>query len=250
MKETYILTRNFTIRDEEIFNMMKINKIEFLHYYAHREKNGAISIIAKRPSKNEMTVAKGYHKIKVREEYAIMTLPKFLIDYKGKLIRYYVERLYPQENEIFRIQAVNFNIETTNLHLKMRNDEMAQFPYFSKGGELVIPQFYLNRELKRKLVSMSVSFGRTLKSILGLGFIFVHMIKSTQKRLAIGKDLYSFRKFSNGLRTKKVNSFIEFLNNNSKDINDYNYVLTMPNDGCPYGIMVFEGKRLGGKCDG
>lgn len=226
------------IQDEEILNRIINNRIEFLHFYAHKEKNGTLSIIAKSPSKDEMTVSSWYHKITVRKDRAFVQHPKFLNQYKSCAITYYTERLFPEENEVFRIQPFNFRIETTRL--QERTTEIKKLPYFSKGGEFIVPQHYINREIHHDFVRMKLSLNRTDKEILDQNFIFAFLIKATQAGLGRGKNLYGFRKFSNGIRTKRLEFFTDFLKDNNRELDNYRYVVTMPYQNCPYGLMIFE----------
>jgi len=241
MKESTIQSKNIVIQDGEILNRIKINKVEFLHFYAHREGSGALSIIATIPPSNEMTVSNSYHKVTVRENYALIQNPKYLKQYIGKKICYYTERLFPEENEVFRIQSVGFRIETTRM--KERGTDIKQHPYFSKGGEFIIPQHYLNKELNHKFVRMKVSFNRTTKTILDQNFLFVFLIRANQTSHSRGKYLYGFRTFSNGLRTKKLGFFIKILESNNRNLENYHYVSTMPYERYPYGLIIFEEKK-------
>lgn len=241
MEEFTIQSKNIVIQDVEILNRIKVNKIEFLHFYAHKEKSGVLSIIATTPPNNEATVSKSYHKVTVREEYALVQNPRYLKRYIGKKIYYYTERLFPEENEVFRIQPINFRIETTRI--RERKTDIKQFPYFSKGGEFIIPQHYLNKKLNHKFVRMKISFNRTTKAVLGQSFLFAFLIKANQTSFGRGKNLYGFRTFSNGLRTKKLNFLVKILKNHNKNLEDYHYVSTMPYEKCPYGLIIFEEKK-------
>jgi len=241
MEELVIKTKNILIRDGEILSRIKSNKIEFLHFYAHKENNGALSIIATIPHKTEMTVSSSYHQVTICENHALVQNPKYFNPYIGKSIQCYTERLFPEEGEIFRMQPDGFRIETTSV--KERGTDIKNAPYFSKGGEFIIPQYYLNRLLNHKFVRMKVSFNRTAKVILDKKFLFAFLIKATQIDIGRRKNLYGFRKFSNGLRTKKLGFLIDLLTDNNKKLKDFNYVTTIPYDLCPYGLIVFEERK-------
>jgi len=241
MEEFIIQTKNIVIRDVEILDRIKKDKIEYLHFYAHKEGSGALSIIAKAPPKEEMTVSKWYHKINVRDDYALIQNPRYIKTYVGKNICYYIERLFPEDDEVFRIQAVNFNIKTTRK--KERVTSIKHDPYFTKSGEFIVPQYYLNRKLNHAFIRMKMSTNRTTQAILDQNFLLVFIIKAGQIGLGRGKNLYGFRTFSNGIRTQRLKFFTTYLQNNGKDLSNYQYTTTIPYNSCPYGVMVFEEKK-------
>lgn len=241
MKEFIIQSKNIVIRDREILRNIKDNKIEYLHFYTHKEGGGSLSIIAKEPPKSDMTVSKWYHKISVRDDYALVQNPKFMKRYIGKNICYYIERLFPEDDEVFRIQAVNFVIETARQ--KEKRTSIKQVPYFTKSGEFIVPQYYLNQKLNHKFVRMKVSTNRTTPVVLNENLLLIFLIKATQASLGCGKNLYGFRAFPNGIRTKRLKFFTDHLHNHGKDLGNYKYTTTIPYQNCPYGIMVFEEKK-------
>jgi len=213
----------------------------YIRFDVCRSDNGSLSIIAKPPCDSEITLSPSYHKITYQRKNAFIITPGFLNKFNGYNIRYYVEKLYPTKGELFRMQPVNFSIDIDGV--RVRKVSVKEFPYFSKGGEFVIPQFYYNKEINHKYERMKVSFNRTTQAILDEGYLFIFIIKAFQKGLGRGKNLMGFRKFSNGLRTKKPTQFFEFLKNNGKHFSDYEYVSTMPYINCPYGIIIFKEKE-------
>jgi len=241
MEKVVIKAKNITIRDEEILNRLKKLKIEFIHLVAHKEENGSVCIIAKQPENDELTIPTWYYKISISNNSASIRTPNFLKKYLRKTVYCYIERLFKEKNELFRMQAVNFMLDINSK--KDRRTAIDKFPYFTKNGEFVIPQYYLNKNLKHQFCKMKVSMSRTNKNILNQNFIFVFLIKLKDSHLIKDNNLFGFRKFSNGIRTKKLTFFIEYLKKNNKTLNNYRYITTVPYNNYPYGLIVFEEKR-------
>lgn len=227
MNEFIIQAKNFVIRDPEIFDLIKKNRIEYIHSFPKRKRNGELSLIIKSPPSNVLTLAKGYQKVKIGKDYILFRTPKYLKSYRGKKVEYYIERLYPEPNELFRIRYKKIT-------------KTKQLPYFTSSGIFVIPYDYLNENISHKTGKLKVSFNKCTSNALQEGFMLIYIIDYFSKDIGLGGGLCSLKKHSSDLRTRVVTSFIDFMKRHNKNIHNYKYAGTMPYKNCPYGLIIFK----------
>jgi hypothetical protein len=229
-----IKQRGFAIHNDEIVHRIKSGGIEYIHFYRVKD-SGGISIIAKPPNKDEPTLGKYYQKIVIKKGCVSLRTPKFLSPHVDKKVWLYTERLNPEDDELFRIKPIDFNLNGGRVNNGHKND-----PYFTSRYNLVISRHYLNENITHKINRLKVSFNRCSVKILNEGYLFIFMINGGSTNDGMGGGLYALEKRLTNMRTMPVTRFSEFLNRHDKKVQMYKYFRTVSLNGCPYGLIVFK----------
>jgi len=230
MNVSTIKKRDLTINDERICGLIKKGNIEYLHFFLV-DDTGGVSMIAKPPSNDELTLGKNYKKLTTGTDSVSFRTPKQLRDFAGKKVWCYFERLHPEPGELFRIKPIDFHIRKLPLNLKSQTE-----PYFMKNY-LVLPHHYLNEHIDHTIKKLQVSFDRSVPEALAQNYLFAFL---SDGRFMGRKRFYFLEKRRNSLRTKTLTKFIEYLKCQNKSINNYQYDRTLPLKSCPYGLIVFK----------
>jgi len=160
------------------------------------------------------------------------TTPAELVKHRGKYIRVYQDVMEFEENELFRIKAVDFTLSKKE---RIRHD--VKDPYFTKSGIMVIPKYYINYFLDKISPLMNLSFNdNNLKHFIDENLLIAYLTPFGQSGMC-----YPLYPCSNGLRTRTLVKLIDSLINKSgKKIDRFIYSRTVEHGGSKYGKMLFE----------
>lgn len=237
-----IKNKNIVIKDEEIYNTIKNGNIEYIKLILNKELNGELCLVAYPPSPAEYTLSRQYQKIAVVSNHITIRTPKYLMPHIGKQAKYYIERLYPTIDELFRIKPIHFLLHDKNIKYSTKKI-VRHLPYFDNNDLCVVPQDYLNEYVNHQIVDMSISFAKTSKGVLLEGFIFATLLPGRRKRNDV--DIFNLQKYNIGMHLRSSACFIKFVERNGKRVNKYKYISTEKQNGCSYGLIVFK-EGLGG----
>jgi len=233
MEECKIKSHYFTIYDQEIIEKILLLKISYLRFNVELEQEDSACICVYRPDNSMLeTLGRKWSKININKSVKIRT-PQCLIPYVGKRIKYYIDRISLNKNELFKIKPLDFSLPI-KIHTKKISE--LQVPYFTLSGRCVIPKSYLNKHLDKKINNITLSFGLVNNLVVEEGFLYAYIAPKANS----SKFIFSLEKMPNGVRTHPVKGVIDFLSCRQKLIINYKYIGTLKSEEYDYEIIIFE----------
>ena len=230
-------TRDFRILDEGVKAFMRINKIGHLKFNIYQDDGVYISVT--HPDyENTLTFDRSWRKVHWGKRVVCVRTPSFLIEHIGKDVEIYQDKALKKKNELFRIRPIDFDLIKSD---KKRRVKIST-PYFTRQGEFVVPRDYLTKNKIRHAFSAKASFNRTDPYLVGEGLILGRILHGED----YGNAIYSLRECSNGVRTRRVNSLLDILNECGKEIHKFQFLETTRDEEYDYDLMVFREVKFDG----
>jgi len=231
-----IQSKNFIIDDVLIIDFLRSKSIEHLRFNIAFDNITYISV--QFPNYDKLLVlGKSWQKITYGRRKVYIRTPSFLRKYSGKEIEIYKENEeFSDKFEAFRIKPIGFSPykfkEKNSIRIPIN------FPYFSHSGYFVVTKNYIT-EHSISINNLIVSFNKTDLHIIQSGFIFCTLMHSPDS----GELVSQLVRYSNGLRTTKLNKLINILLLNGKQLNNYSYLTTIK-DKSKHEIIIFKEKDI------
>ena len=225
--------RSFCIRDSCIEEFMRINQVEHLRFNIILEDEEYISV--EYPDyDNLLSFDKTWLKVHWGGRVVYVRNPSIFRDHIGKEVEIYQDKIFRKSYEVFRIKPIGFRF-TKNLKPKSKRVKI-NVPYFTKSGQCVIPKKYIVDNNLVKILSSRLSFNRIDSYLVSRGFIFARVTKSRD----IGRLSYPLMECSNGVRTRKINGVLDVIDENGKDLKNFQFFKTVYDKNYKYNLIVFK----------
>ena len=233
MNITKIIKSNILIRDsdvvEKIINLC-VKKLKFIY---KKDELGNWIIIAIKEEKISKSTS-----IRISHGCVEMYTPDILKRYSGEYVSCSCEKIFPYEDEVFRISPLNFEFEN-NAYALSNSSKIKTEPHFTNKNKIVLPKHYVVNNLDERALDYKISFSRTTGEVIDKKEIIAYVVSPFEE------SFFSFklRKSSIGLYgvTGGLSDIIFRIYR--KKLVNFKYESTNLVDGLEYGMMLFKYKE-------
>jgi hypothetical protein len=224
MVECVISKNRFYILDPDIISVIENLKVDRLRILYSIDKDGREVLIASYYPEQSDRFSLSVYKTK----HFFIRTPSILLPFTGFKVQCYIEKMFPEQNELFRIKPVDF------LLIKKRQRTVNKsFPYFTNNS-LVIPVLYIKSNLDDHIMIHMVSFDRTNEDAIENGKLLCYITRSPTPLS------FRLKSHSSGVSTGSMPRLINILKNFHTSLPRFTYEETINENGYPYGIMIFK----------
>jgi hypothetical protein len=165
-----------------------------------------------------------------KDKNTFIRTPAFLSKFIGKTVRFCVEKIFPTQDEIFRIVPVNFEF------IKLDPVRYNDLPHITGSCAFIFPKKYIEEHLDNKVLVSKLAFDRVHYEYFKKGILNCYITPFNSYRSI------SIRKSKFGVCTGRANMIVHLAESAGKKLSNFIYKTTIQDNLCPYGMIIFKEK--------
>jgi hypothetical protein len=203
------------IIDKEIVTSLFKKNVKFIQF-VFTNVCGSINMVAthviKKEYKNHMEIRFGKNRVYINTPYS---LKKHI----GSDVFLFLERIDPIENEVFRIEPVNFDFNC-NIDCNFIVKKTESKPIFTNKNRLVVPRDFINKNVKSELGIICAKFDIN-QYFMNDGLMLVSLLP----HIDIKGITYTFDIYKTGMITHQLDSVVDIMANGyNSNLLDFKFV--------------------------